>query len=87
MKKKLLFLALFTCLLLLLCSCSSTTEGLIYIPTANGEGYKVGGIGNATDTAIIIADEYEGKPVVAIAKEAFKECETIVSVTIPDTVT
>ena len=87
MKRKLLLLAFFSCLLLLLCSCSSATEGLIYIPTADGTGYKVGGIGNATDTAIIIANEYEGKPVVAVAEEAFKECETIVSVTIPDSVT
>ena len=42
----------------------------------------VTGIGTCKDTDIVIPEEYNGKPVVGIGKEAFKENESIKSITI-----
>ena len=48
--------------------------------------YSVWGIGTATDTNIIIPSTYNGKPVIEINKDAFKDCTNIKSVTIPSSV-
>ena len=94
--KKLLLLLLtalaFTFGCFALASCDSTeeatpTEGLEYILNDDDESYSVTGIGSATDTDIVIASTYEGKPVTAIAAFAFFECENLTRVTIPDSVT
>ncbi len=62
------------------------TEGLEYTPNDDGNSYSVTGIISATDTEIIIPSTYEGKPVTAIGKYAFRLCSDLTSVTIPDSV-
>ncbi len=66
------------------CGREQPSEGLIY--TDNGEGYTVSR-GNCTDTRVVIADYHHGKPVTAIAENAFKDVLSLTSVYIPDTVT
>ena len=61
------------------------TEGLEY--TDKGDYYEVSGIGTAADTDIVIADEYNGKPVRSIGYEAFSGCRDLTSVIIPDSIT
>ena len=62
------------------------TDGLKYTLSADGSYYSCAGIGTATDTRIVIAKEYEGKPVKGILKKAFYGNWDITHVTIPDTV-
>ena len=63
------------------------SEGLDYTLSYNKTYYYVSGIGNCTDTDIVIPSSYEGKPVKWISTEAFKDCTTITSITIPDSIT
>ena len=49
--------------------------------------YVVSGIGSCTDKDIVIPSEYNDKPVKGISSKAFTNCDTITSVTIPDSVT
>lgn len=63
------------------------TQGLNYYILENGTGVTVGGIGNATDTDIVISPYYCGKPVTKISFSAFNRNDKITSVTIPATVT
>jgi len=65
----------------------SYSQGLAYALIAGGENYSVKGIGTCTDKDIIIPAIYEGKPVTAIANDAFKDNTALTSVTIPDSVT
>ncbi len=60
------------------------SEGLEYSP-ANG-GYSVAGMGNCTDTNIIIPEYIDGNPVVAIENGAFKNCTSLKSVELPQTI-
>lgn len=54
---------------------------------ADGDGnYVVEGIGECTDTQIVIPATHEGKPVVAISSSAFADNESIVQVVIPASV-
>ncbi|MDE7453861.1 MAG: leucine-rich repeat domain-containing protein [Clostridia bacterium] len=69
------------------CGLVETTEGLEYRLNDDGKSYSVCGIGTATDTAIVIPDEYLGLPVTAIGKQAFSGCEEITSITIPASIT
>lgn len=62
------------------------TEGLEYTPSDDGNSYSVTGIISTTDTEIIIPSTYEGKPVTAIGKNAFRLRSRLTSVTIPDSV-
>lgn len=62
------------------------TDGLEYKLTFDKESYEVWGIGTATDTEIIIPSEYNGKPVTKIYDRSFENNASIVSVTIPDSV-
>ena len=48
-----------------------------------GTGYIVTGIGNCTDTEIVIPAAYEGLPVVEIGDWAFEGCTSLTSITIP----
>ena len=64
---------------------SSYSEGLEY--RLVGDAYEVQEIGSCTDTDIVIPSEYEGLPVTASGSYAFKDCDTLRSVTIPDSVT
>lgn len=63
------------------------TEGLSYTLSADETYYIVSGIGTCTETDIIIPSSYTGLPVKAIGDQAFYECKSITSVTIPNTVT
>ncbi len=47
------------------------TEGLEYSLNDDGESYSVTGIGSASATYIVIAEEYEGKPVTSIGDSGF----------------
>ena len=68
------------------CGTHEPTEGLRY-SLSDDLNYMCSGIGTATDTDIYIAKEYNGKPVISIGRNAFKDCGSIASVTIPDSVT
>ncbi len=48
--------------------------------------YYVNGIGTCTDTDITILSEIRGKPVISIANGAFKNCSSLTSITIPDSI-
>lgn len=61
-------------------------SGLQYALTETEDGYAVTDFGMLTDSTIVIPEEYNGKPVVAIEKEAFRDCDWLVSVEIPDSV-
>lgn len=52
----------------------------------DGTAYTVTGIGDETATDIVIPDRFLGKPVTAIARQAFSGNTNITSVTIPDSV-
>ncbi len=63
---------------------SPFSVGLEYESTDDGR-IGVVGIGQCTDVDIVIPDVVDGKEVVLIADEAFKDCQNIKSVTFPDT--
>ncbi len=65
----------------------TSSDGLTFQLNGDNKSYSVTGIGTCTDTDIIIPTTYEGLPVTAIAYSAFKNCENITSLTIPDSVT
>ena len=66
---------------------AKATEGLEYIINPDRKSYSVLGIGTATPGDIFIAEEYEGLPVTAIADGAFKDCEKLTGVTVPNSIT
>ncbi len=68
------------------CSNKKPSEGLIYIPMANGAYYAVSGIGSCADKDVVISPTYNGKLVKYIYTNAFINCTDITSVTIPNTV-
>ena len=51
------------------CQSPQPSEGLEY--TLNGTSYAVTGLGTCSDSNIVIADFYEGKPVTSIGEGAF----------------
>lgn len=59
---------------------------LEYTLTENGSGYVVSGIGTFNETDIVVLSTYNSKPVLGIAKEAFKDNTALTSVTIGDNV-
>ena len=65
------------------------TVGLEYALSGYGKDkyYMFCGIGNCTDTEIVIPDFYKGKPVKTICDGAFNECSGLTSVTIGNNVT
>ena len=63
------------------------SEGLDYTLSADGTYYTVSGIGTCQDTDIKIPGQHLGKPVKEIGDGAFENCESLTSVTIPDSVT
>ncbi len=62
------------------------TAGLRYKLLENGT-YAVSGIGSATDTKIVVASNYNGVSVTAIADQAFTNCTQIREITLPDSIT
>ncbi len=68
--------------------CQKTaTEGLDYILLPDEDAYSVAGIGSVTEADVIIPATHDGKPVVAIEREAFQSCDLLTSVYIPEGVT
>ena len=63
------------------------SEGLAYTLNSGGDSYSVSGIGTATDTEIVVASDYEGLPVTAVASNAFDSCTGITSVILHDGIT
>ena len=61
--------------------------GLEYTLNAEGDSYSVTGIGTCTDTDIVIPSTYNGLPVTSIGSEAFRNCESLISIEIPNSVT
>lgn len=51
-----------------------------------GDSYALTGY-NGNDTEIVIPETYNGLPVTAIIGEAFKGCESLTKITVPDSVT
>ena len=62
------------------------TDGLRFVFSEDGEGWKVDLYGG-NDKEVVIPPYYEGKPVVAIDNDAFNGCIEVVSISIPHTVT
>ena len=62
------------------------TEGLEFELNEDETGYMVIGIGTVTDDSIIIPPLYNGKPVTEIEDYAFLDCEQLISVTIPSSI-
>lgn len=60
------------------------SEGLEY--HLDGESYILSGIGSCNDEDLVIPSFYNGKPVTAISKYAFRGCTELKSVNIPGTV-
>ncbi len=69
-----------------MCFAPKASEGLSFIPIGD-DYYWVSGIGTCKDTQIIIPTKHEGKPVIGIQGNAFKNCKNIVSIKMFDTVT
>jgi hypothetical protein len=65
----------------------NSSSGLAYTLSDDGTYYTVTGIGECTDTDIKIPPVYKGLPVKEIGSDAFYNCDNLVSVTIPDSVT
>ena len=69
------------------CNDIIATDGLEYTLSDDGEYYICTGIGTATETEIVIASEYNGKPVTTIGEMAFRFKTNIKSVIIPNGIT
>ena len=63
------------------------SEGLLYDINDDGQSYTVTGIGDCSDTDVVIPSMYNGLPVTGIGERAFAECTSITSIDIPVGVT
>ena len=61
--------------------------GLAYALNDDGKSYSITGIGECTDTDIVIPANYKGLPVTTIVAWAFFSCDSLTSVEIGDNVT
>ena len=64
-----------------------SSKGLEYALNGDGNSYTVKGIGTSTDADVIIPAIYNDKPVTSIGNSAFRYCDGLKSVTIPEGVT
>ena len=69
-----------------ICGKKEFSAGLEYTLSEDGTYYIVSGIGDCTDTNVIIPSIYEGKPVKEIGAYAFDGCSRLTSITIPSSV-
>ncbi len=69
------------------CKCGyiEGTDGLEYKLNSN-DSYSLSGIGNVNDKDIVISNFYVDKPVTSISNNAFKNCNSINSVRIPNSI-
>jgi len=96
MKKKLLSFIFTLCLIIpamfYLTACkeekveSKSSIGLIFELINNNTEYSVAGIGQCRDVDLIIPSSYNGKTVTEISDNAFKDCDVIMSVIIPNSI-
>ena len=63
------------------------SEGLNLRKDNTGSFVVLAGIGNCTDSVVVIPEEFQGLPVREIKKSAFDSCDTITEVVIPASVT
>ena len=61
--------------------------GLAYAINPDGKTFSVAGIGNCTDADVIVPENFCGYHVTSIMAGAFEDCETLKSITLPETVT
>ena len=64
-----------------------TANGLLTKLSADGSCYYVIGIGRCTDSHVVIPSVHNGKPVKGISDYALSDCDTMVSVVVPSSVT
>lgn len=62
------------------------SEGLTFERDLRSDHYSVAGIGKCTDAVVVIPAEFNGIPVTKISNHAFKDCENIEAIIIPDSV-
>ena len=65
---------------------SSQASELSLVLSTDGTHYEVRGVGVITGSEIVIPAEYNGLPVTTISPYAFMDCSSIVSITIPDSI-
>ncbi len=75
--------------LIIITACEETPDKesageLNFTLSEDGESYAVSGIGNVTDTKLVIPAEYQGKPVLAVADGAFSGNTSITAVEFSD---
>ena len=63
-----------------------TSEGFAFELSLDMNSYTISGIGDCTDKDIVFPSSYNGLPIIAIKKEAFKNNTGIQAITIPDTI-
>ena len=66
---------------------SASATGLTYEVNDDGVSCTITGIGTCTDSNLRIANTIDGYTVTAIGQQAFYGCNTIVAISIPDSVT
>lgn len=90
----LLFILIPVFMIVLLTSCKDFSkcfylekEGIYLLPSDDKSTFKVYGVKDYTKKTYEIPNEYEGKPIVAIAYRAFDGCDDLSEIVIPQNVT
>ncbi len=71
----------------IVCEKENSALLLSYMPIKNGTEYGIYGIGNCTDSHLVIPKTYNGLPITKIEAHAFLDCTSITSVTLSDNIT
>ena len=83
--RKVLLITGFFCLLAVITM--AYTPGMKFVLNKAGTGYRVVKGDNTPLSVMVIPSIFNGKPVVEIGKEAFKNCKNLKSIIIPNSVT
>ncbi|MCD8309419.1 MAG: leucine-rich repeat domain-containing protein, partial [Clostridia bacterium] len=70
-----------------ICGLKKSSTGLKYVLSSDGTYYSVRGIGDCTDTDVVIPLTYNGLPVTEILAFAFMNNTTLTSITLSDNIT